>query len=110
MTDNSRASGLRSRVAALRGPGIVQAQASVRSLGKHRASAAMAIALAEMHWSRRDAARHLGVDERVIRDWLDGNRQPAWIPLALPRDGYLAYLDALLGDLPPESVKGAANG
>jgi len=97
---------LRDRIATLRGPSVAKCQASLRSSRKARAGLALVHALSVLRWSRREAARHVGVDERVVRDWIEGSRQPAWIPLALPRDGYLAYLDSLLGDVPPESRTG----
>lgn len=97
---------LRARVAALRGPGIVAARASVKESRKLRAATALAHALSELHWSMNRAAAHLGVNESVVRSWLDAHMQPAWIPLALPRDGYVAYLEALLNEVPPESRTG----
>ncbi len=101
---------LRARVADLRGPGIVSARAYLKESRKLRAATALAQALSVLHWSMNRAAAHLGVNESVLRSWLEAHSQPAWIPLALPRDGYLAYLEALLGDVPPESVRDGTNG
>lgn len=101
-----RISELRARVAALRGPGIVAARSSVKESRKLRAATALAHALSALRWSQRQCAEYVGVNERIVREWLSANQQPAWLPLALPRDGYLAYLEALLGDVPPESRTG----
>jgi len=97
---------LRSRVAALQGPGIASAKASAKLSSKLRAAAAMRFALNELRWSMRQAATFVGVDESVIREWLDAGNQPAWIPLALPRDGQVEYFARLLDELPPESRTG----
>jgi hypothetical protein len=97
---------LRSRVAALRSPGIAQAQSCLKESRKLHAAAAFAHALSVLRWSQRQCATYIGKDESVIRSWIDAHQQPAWIPLALPRDGYLAFLEALLGDVPPESKTG----
>lgn len=97
------AADLAAELAALRGPGIARVHASARSASKFRAAFAFGEALRVLGWSNSRAARHVGVDESTIRYWLDASKQPAWIPLALPRDGYLAFLDALLRDAPPRT-------
>lgn len=101
---------LRDRLAELRGPSVAKALSSARDNRKARAAMALAHALSVLRWSRRQCAEYVGVDERIIRQWLDAYQQPAWIPLALPRDGYLAYLEALLGDVPPESYRDGTHG
>lgn len=86
--------------AAERGPGIRQAQASAKTCSKLRAATAFRSALHALRWSQRRAATWVGVDERIIRDWLEAGQQPAWIPLALPREGYMVYLETLFGEAP----------
>lgn len=94
------------RLAAERGPGIARAHAAVKLSSKLRAATALRAALVELRWSQREAANYLDVDEKVIREWLDAGQQPAWIPLALPRSGYMAFLEKLYGEAPPPSRTG----
>lgn len=101
---------LRARIAELRGPGIVAAHSCLKESRKLRAATALAHALSVLHWSMNRTAAHLGVNESVVRSWLEAHMQPAWIPLALPREGYLAFLEALLGDVPPESERTGTDG
>jgi hypothetical protein len=94
------------RLAAERGPGIARAHASTKLSSKLRAASALRFALTDLRWTQRGAADYLGVDEKVIREWLDAGQQPAWIPLALPRRGYTAYLEKLFEEAPPPSMTG----
>lgn len=91
---------LRARVAELRGPGVAKAQSSAKLSSKLRAAFAMRAALEALAWSKNYAAKFLGVDESVIRSWLEAEKQPTWIPLALPQVGQIAYFEALLESIP----------
>lgn len=85
---------------------VVRAKTLMRDGSKARAGLALAQALKKLTWSNRELANYVGVDEKTIRAWIAGHQQPAWIPLAMPREGYIEYLRALAKDAPPESAGG----
>lgn len=90
-------SALRSTLARLESPGLVKVSQSLRSRSEDRAAAAFRAGIVAAGLSQRAAARRLGICERLLRDYLAGARQlPAWAPLALPRDGQIAYLRFLV--------------
>lgn len=93
---------LRGKIAALQGPGIASAKSGMRLSSKLRAASALRYAIDSLRWSQRQAATYLGVNERVIREWLEAGQQPAWIPLALPSAGQVEYFARLLDEVPPE--------
>lgn len=97
---------MKARVLALQGPMIRKARSDAKLSCQFRAAFALQVALDALGWSQRHAAKALGVDLKVITMWLKAAQQPAWVPLALPREGYLAYLDALLEEVPPASKTG----
>lgn len=75
---------------------------SFRDLCEHKARLALERAV-EACSSQREAARILGVNERSLRDFLDGSRRvPAWLFYALPRLAKVAYATELLREIPPE--------
>jgi len=82
------------------------ATSAVRESRKLRAAMAFAHALSVLGWSQRETAKHVGCDEKDIRHWLKAVAQPAWIPLALPRPGYVAYLKKLADEAPPSERTG----
>lgn len=96
--------------AAMDGPGVVKSLSQRGALGKLRAAAAFARALAALHWSLSDAADHFGVDKKAIDAFLKGGAQPAWYIHELPRNGFLAYQEAMLEDVPPPSERKRACG
>jgi len=85
---------------------VTRAKTLMRDGSKARAGLALVAALKKLRWSNRELATYLGVDEKTIRGWISGYQQPAWIPLAMPREGYLEFLRALAKDTPPESIGG----
>jgi hypothetical protein len=97
---------LRQRISNLQGPGVASAKSSAKLSSKLRAASAMRYALDVLRWSQRHAAAHLGVTERVVREWVEAGQQPAWIPLALPSAGQVEYFARLLDEVPPESKTG----
>jgi hypothetical protein len=76
---------------------------SLEQQSQERAARAFAAGVEASGESQRAIARRLHRDERSIRDWRDGTRVvPGWALVALPRDGVLAVLRALLEDVPDE--------
>jgi hypothetical protein len=52
-------------------------------------------------WSKRRIAKSVGCDVHTFEDWLAGNRQvPAWAIHALPVDGRVGYVRAIVDSLP----------
>jgi hypothetical protein len=101
---------LRARIAAERGPSVAKARACRKADSKVRAAWALGEALGYLRWTNRHAAEYIGTDEKTIRLWLMAAQQPAWVPLALPRDGYLRYLECLLAEVPPASNRTGTDG
>ncbi|GMV18362.1 MAG: hypothetical protein AMXMBFR56_65860 [Polyangiaceae bacterium] len=90
------AGGLRRQLAEMATPRLAKCEATVRERGEERAAQAFLAGMEAVGWGRRETARRLGVCERLVRDYLSGARQlPAWVPLAMPREGQVAYLQAL---------------
>lgn len=87
-------------------PGLHKAKADAKRSSKLRAAKAFADALTHLRWSKRQTATYVGVDDKTIREWLDAGQQPAWIPLALPREGYMKFLKGLYEEAPPPSHTG----
>ena len=85
---------------------------SLREKSEGRAAQAFRAGIVAAELSQRETARRLHIDERMVRDYLSGARAlPAWVPLALPRDGQVAYLRALTEDVPEtdeDEARGAA--
>lgn len=78
---------------------------SRRERGEERAAGAFRAALDACGLSQRAAARWLCCDERLVRDWLHGARAlPGWAPLALPREGQIAWLRAAANDVPDQDL------
>ena len=75
---------------------------SFRDVCEQKARRALEIAV-DQCTSHREAARLLGLNERSLRDFLDGSRRvPAWLFYALPREARIAWVAELLREMPAE--------
>jgi hypothetical protein len=96
-------------------PPRAKAVTSFREKCENRAAETMKAGLGASELAQRAFARRLGIDERLVRDYLSGARAvPLWVLLALPRSGQLGAIRAVLEGVPPddaespESTRGAA--
>lgn len=89
---------------------------SLRSRCEEHATTTFRAGLEASGLSQRGFAKRIGIDERLVRDYLSGARAvPLWVLHALPRRGQLGAIQAELEKVPkddesddPGSERGAA--
>ena len=93
---------LRRTIAEKEHPGLVRCKPpSHRERCEARATVAFALGVEATKLSQRAVARVIGVDERIVRDYLSGARAvPTWAGMALPRDGQVAFVRGLVEQIP----------
>jgi hypothetical protein len=101
---NSDLSQLRTRLEQLQRPGLAKTQPqSMRERAEWRSTVAFGAGFNASGMPEAALARRLGVCTRMIRDWRSGARAvPNWAICALPRDGQVAALKSLAGEVPDE--------